>query len=1323
MTLDDVILAGYSLKSILKMKDLNGHITHSIWFYWDNPPAEILDAGEPAWYKMDPASIPAGGVGQVIVRLRRVPTTPTLAVNVDTSANALNTTFTVDANAPQLANISFSDDLRRVYLYWRRTGGAAPTTILMDGTDVTADCVTRGDDNCDFAVSVLTRPAPLTDMSYHVFQGVYADAETATGGRRAWVNPFVYGSWAAFPIPDGDYDMARAWLDTCYDRGINTLEMNSGSSGLMDFLGTSAGKAYADARNYGLIKNDATWGTWSNNPRMWFIDDEPDAEEANLLNNFCGTGYKFPCGSNQAGTMGMYFISVAESLRAIKDRPTTINMDGTWKPYSWYAYGQLSDFLAIDHYYQPKVRDAYYNYPNTLPLYRKATVIYATALAGTRAAEPNPYRQLLYSCQLNDGAPVDPWPWAAPETKRTEAYYAMAAGAKGICYWWFKKAPNASNGLGDNNLQAQDPALWKEIGLLGAEIKALRAYLVTSHPVDLDLQGSTNVWVKALARGTDTLILFVVNDDHWNDQDYHCTPVANASVTVGLPLWMRSSPTAFEFSRAGLGDVGSSRNGDNLTLTLGTLTVAKIVIVTVDPQLRMTIQQRYDQEVWPGICRFAPDVGSANTNPPTILVHPSNKSVLAGGSATFAVTAGGGSPLSFQWQKNGTNLTNGGHYSGCNTFAMTVSSADGSDEAAYRCVITNPYGSATTNAATLALCTITITQQPNAQYACPNGSAQFTVAATGQGSLTYQWQKNGADLNDGGHYSGATTGTLTVSNADSNDEAYYRCIVVDNTSILYSDEATLTIGEAVTITQHPSSQLVKAGGTVQFTVVATGSGTLRYQWQKDQANLSDGGHYSGCTTATLMVSNANSGDEGGYRCVVTDDCGSIVSREAALTLDACGIAVFFGNGDFENWPSGGIAPSWTGAYSATVANQFVRSTSIVRSGSLAQGVRARDEVGAWAHVCQGFETNVGDALTIVAYAYPTAAASGVNPQVGVNTSSARPSSWLYTLSSFTRNTWCAIGPLACNASGTTTYLFLDVKRVGAVDTTTYWDDVSVYHAHVPPAPAVTHPTSTSLNVNVNPGCNLANSLAEYAIGIGGGVYTLGTHWVQGNGTIGTAPFWQTDAAWGTKTVSGLTTGTAYTFKVKARYNSTYTRETSLGPGADGTPDVETPPPPVITGQPQSQDVCPGSIASFSVTATGTGELSYQWQRNGINIAEGGHYSGSTTATLTVTGTDIDDEGQYLCVVANAGGSTSSNSAALTLKAAAPVDLDGDCDVDASDLVIFMSCLSGPDVNHDGRPACQRADSDDDLDVDQRDFGIFQKCLSGVSSPSSPQCAN
>jgi GH25 family lysozyme M1 (1,4-beta-N-acetylmuramidase) len=178
----------------------------------------------------------------------------------------------------------------------------------------------------------------------------------------------------------------------------------------------------------------------------------------------------------------------------------------------------------------------------------------------------------------------------------------------------------------------------------------------------------------------------------------------------------------------------------------------------------------------------------------------------------------------------------------------------------------------------------TITTQPTAASVCAAGTATFTIAASGSGTLSYQWQKDGTNLSNAGHYSGATTTALTVSSADSNDVASYRCVVTDSNGSATSNAAALTLKTATAITQQPTNQSVGTGGTATFTVAATGDGTLGYQWQKGGTNLSDGGHYSGTTTATLTISSADSNDAATYCCVVTGTCGSATSNGATLTV-------------------------------------------------------------------------------------------------------------------------------------------------------------------------------------------------------------------------------------------------------------------------------------------------------------------------------------------------------------------------------------------------------------------------------------------------------
>ena len=78
------------------------------------------------------------------------------------------------------------------------------------------------------------------------------------------------------------------------------------------------------------------------------------------------------------------------------------------------------------------------------------------------------------------------------------------------------------------------------------------------------------------------------------------------------------------------------------------------------------------------------------------------------------------------------------------------------------------------------------------------------------------------------------------------------------------------------------------------------------------------------------------------------------------------------------------------------------------------------------------------------------------------------------------------------------------------------------------------------------------------------------------------------------------------------------------------------------------NIAPGSDVSFSVTATGTAPLSYQWQKDGVNLTDGGSITGATTATLTITGVMESDEGGFRCVISNIAGMVTSNFAMLNV---------------------------------------------------------------------------
>src|SRR6202040_1170751 len=125
----------------------------------------------------------------------------------------------------------------------------------------------------------------------------------------------------------------------------------------------------------------------------------------------------------------------------------------------------------------------------------------------------------------------------------------------------------------------------------------------------------------------------------------------------------------------------------------------------------------------------------------------------------------------------------------------------------------------------------TITMQPASQTVTAGQTATFTVVATGTSPLSYQWQKNGAAI------AGANATSYTTAPTTSADNGAQFTVVVSNTAgSVSSNAATLTVNPgavAPTITTQPTSQTVTAGQTATFTVVATGTSPLSYQWQKN----------------------------------------------------------------------------------------------------------------------------------------------------------------------------------------------------------------------------------------------------------------------------------------------------------------------------------------------------------------------------------------------------------------------------------------------------------------------------------------------------------
>ncbi len=190
---------------------------------------------------------------------------------------------------------------------------------------------------------------------------------------------------------------------------------------------------------------------------------------------------------------------------------------------------------------------------------------------------------------------------------------------------------------------------------------------------------------------------------------------------------------------------------------------------------------------------------------PAISTPPASVLVAVGGTVTFSVAATG-SPLFYQWRFNGQPLP------GANLSSLRIDRARESDFGDYSVVVSNPAGSQTSAAASLGVAAPpTISRQPVGGLVATGASFTFTVAASGDAPLTYQWKKGTANL------SLATGPSHTISAMSAADAGLYSVVVSNPYGQAVSQEAILALdipGAKLPIATFRTAQPAVNGGRI-----------------------------------------------------------------------------------------------------------------------------------------------------------------------------------------------------------------------------------------------------------------------------------------------------------------------------------------------------------------------------------------------------------------------------------------------------------------------------------------------------------------------------
>ncbi len=315
-----------------------------------------------------------------------------------------------------------------------------------------------------------------------------------------------------------------------------------------------------------------------------------------------------------------------------------------------------------------------------------------------------------------------------------------------------------------------------------SHLKDVNGNWVTNYPLTLtgSIYGvsSTNAGTNSVVVIFDTpLYLFSHTDAFY--------PQANTPLTIFTCYYTNytsadSGVTAIvptPFAYANYSPVGSllklKRNGTN-----------EFIILTFDDPTNYS-GSYYDEAYGLGATVPSVDTGTFGVEAvPVIFSQPANVNTTNGGRAIFSVVASGSPPLTYQWQFNGTNLTDGGSLTGSATASLTNSSVTTADAGNYTVVVSNPFGVITN--VTPATLTVGIPPQITGPAASvgiiATGSAtNFTVVATGSPPLFYQWQFNATNLPIAGltNYSGIFTTNLVINAATTNNIGNYSVTVTN----------------------------------------------------------------------------------------------------------------------------------------------------------------------------------------------------------------------------------------------------------------------------------------------------------------------------------------------------------------------------------------------------------------------------------------------------------------------------------------------------------------------------------------------------------------
>ena len=546
---------------------------------------EKLDKlGSPIWYGIQPNPIPAGNSADITIRLRYIPKEKYLYISTENKKSPRTKINTKKPETFEIASVNFNDSINHIYLYLRNNKNFTVDSIIIDNKNkISLENKILKSQNGFLPVEISLKTS-WDYGSFHNIRVITNKGQTAETITRARDSFFALGMWGYRRHGNTEEEMAKDTCTTIKNHLFNT-HMGMGHNG---FLESPKGLGLIKELGMRRMVRDPQKGA-TGLPHIYarFLLDEPDAHEYSIDD--------LPANSR----LGCY----AEGLVERKNHWTSIdprtlsllNVDLTYQPHNWLVYGQLPDIFALDPYYINRLKDAYWKRPGQLAQYCHPYYVYALCEVARWACEPNPMHVILNCVSSREKDMV--FRYSTPEEKRIEFYYALAAGTKGISYWWFTPYGECY-GCGSDEPEAK--ALMKEMALLNAEGRCLEPLLAESCPAAISdtkvdpFAKTLPYWLMArtLFVGDHTALIILINKNHSSDKDGTMfEPIPKATITFEPPEWLKAA-SSFRLHDGKIENLEWNEKDNSLSTQIFNINLTEILILTENPDLEKIAKER-----------------------------------------------------------------------------------------------------------------------------------------------------------------------------------------------------------------------------------------------------------------------------------------------------------------------------------------------------------------------------------------------------------------------------------------------------------------------------------------------------------------------------------------------------------------------------------------------------------------------------------------------------------------------------------------------------------------------------------------------------------